>query len=44
MMPTWLVGSAGSREEAMRRITEADPRYREAGFFLKYSVMNHGRQ
>jgi hypothetical protein len=41
---TRIVSSATSREEAMRRMTEAYPGYREADFFLKYSVMNHVRQ
>ncbi len=41
---TRIVRSAESREEAMRRMTEAYSGYREADFFLKYSVMNHVRQ
>jgi hypothetical protein len=41
---TRIVKSAPSREEAIRRMTEAYPGYREADFFLKYSVMNHVRQ
>lgn len=38
-----IVTSAKSRDEAMRRMTDAYPAYREADFFLKYSVMNHVR-
>ncbi len=41
---TRIVRSATSQGEAMRRMTEAYPGYREADFFLKYSVMNHVRQ
>jgi len=41
---TRVVRSAQSWEDAMRRMTEAYPGYREADFFLKYSVMNHVRQ
>ncbi len=36
-----IVTSARSRSDAMRRMTAAYPGYREAGFFLKYSVENH---
>jgi hypothetical protein len=38
---TRIVSSASSRTDAMRRMTEAYPDYREADFFLKYSVENH---
>lgn len=39
-----IVTSARTRDEAMRRMMAAYPGYREADFFLKYSVMNHVRE
>ncbi len=36
-----IVTTARSRDDAMRRMVAAYPQYREADFFLKYSVMNH---
>ncbi len=38
---TRIVTTTATREEAMRRVIAAYPDYREADFFLKYSVMNH---
>ncbi len=38
-----IVTSAKTRAEAMRRMMAAYPGYREADFFLKYSVENHVR-
>ena len=38
---TRIVTSASSREDAMRQMIAAYPGYREADFFLKYSVENH---
>ena len=38
---TRIVATARSREDAIGRMTAAYPGYREADFFLKYSVENH---
>jgi glyoxylase-like metal-dependent hydrolase (beta-lactamase superfamily II) len=38
---TRIVAHAKSRAEAMRQMTELYPDYKEANFFLKYSVANH---
>ena len=38
---TRIAKSAGSREEAMAEMTALYPNYKEADFFLKYSLENH---
>lgn len=36
-----IIAQARSRSDAMARITSLYPEYKEADFFLKYSLMNH---
>jgi glyoxylase-like metal-dependent hydrolase (beta-lactamase superfamily II) len=38
---TQVVRTAGSREQAQAEMIRRYPDYREAGFFLKYSIANH---
>jgi hypothetical protein len=38
---TRIVGAATSRAEATRQMTALYPDYRQADFFLKYSIDNH---
>ena len=41
---TRIIQAAGTREEAMEKMTALYPDYGEADFFLKYSIYNHIRE